>query len=230
MNTTVTPSFATRSVRSPEPLGIGFGVGRQPCHPFLAQAVARRQMAERLVAGDDDPPFAPLPRSLRVPRVQRRRGRRAVAAALRAYTARPFGIRVGELPLARVGRSPPYAPGRARCEGPSSPQRSNDTVGAVALLGGLLDRGLETVPEVEHHVGVEDLVDLVGGELEVVGLGARRREVRHLDAVAADALRGVGHRIEARDHRPAGRLGGGGHRTAEHERRDQGRDDRRAAT
>ena len=56
--------------------------------------------------------------------------------------------------------------------------------GPVALGGRLLDRGLEAAAEVEHDIGVEDLVDLVGGELEVVGFGAGGGQVRDLDAVA----------------------------------------------
>ena len=61
----------------------------------------------------------------------------------------------------------------------------------VALLRRLLDRGLEVPAEVEHEIGVEQLVDLLRSELEVVRLRARGREVRHLHAVAAHPLGGV---------------------------------------
>ncbi len=91
---------------------------------------------------------------------------------------------------------------------------------AVTPLGGLLDRGLEAVAQVEHDRRVEDLVDLLRRELEIVRFGARRGEVRHRDPVAPDALRGVRHGVERTDdvHRRRGgtHRGDGHHRGPEH--------------
>ena len=59
----------------------------------------------------------------------------------------------------------------------------------TARLGGdLLHGRLEALPDVEHEVCVEDLLDFAWGQLEVVRLRAGGREVRHVDAVAADLL------------------------------------------
>ena len=52
----------------------------------------------------------------------------------------------------------------------------------------LLDRGLEAVREVEHEVGPLDAGHVLRRQLDVVRLGARRRQVRDRDAVAADPL------------------------------------------
>ena len=100
--------------------------------------------------------------------------------------------------------------------------------GTVVLFRRLLDRGLEPLTEVDDEVGVEDLVDLVGIELEVVRLGARGGEVRDVDPVTSDALRRVRDRIEGGDHRPLrGRRRDSGHEP-EHERgRRHRRDPRR---
>ena len=109
--------------------------------------------------------------------------------------------------------------GSSQTWGSFVPLREQGHGRAVALLGGLLDRGLEAVPEVEHDVGVEHLVDLVGVELEIVRLGARGREVGHVHAVAADALRGVRDGIEAGDNLTTRRLRVGASRAA-HDHRD----------
>ncbi len=71
---------------------------------------------------------------------------------------------------------------------------------AVALLGDLLDRRLEPLAEEEDERGVLELVDLPGGQLEVVGLGAGRGEVGDLDEVAAHGLDSLGDREEAGRH------------------------------
>ena len=49
---------------------------------------------------------------------------------------------------------------------------------AVRAAERLLDRGLEAVREVEHEVGLLEARDVLRRQLEVVRLGARRREVR----------------------------------------------------
>ena len=74
------------------------------------------------------------------------------------------------------------------------------------LGDGLVESGLEA-GDVEDEVGLADLGDLLGAELEVMRLTAGRREVDDLDAVAADLLRGVRERVEPR-HDPQGSAGG----------------------
>ena len=69
----------------------------------------------------------------------------------------------------------------------------------VSLLRRLLDRRLEVPAEVEHEVGVEQLIDLLRGELEVVRLRAGGREVRDVHAVAAHPLGRVRERVEGGD-------------------------------
>ncbi|HRD60718.1 MAG TPA: hypothetical protein PL137_07425 [Nocardioides sp.] len=53
----------------------------------------------------------------------------------------------------------------------------------------------------EDQVGVLDLGGLLDGQLEVVGLGARLREVGDRHVVAADPLGHEGERIERRRDR-----------------------------
>ena len=64
-------------------LGVGFGVGREPGHAFLAQAVALREVTERLVRGDDHVALA-VREAVAIASVERGRALRAHAAALRA--------------------------------------------------------------------------------------------------------------------------------------------------
>ena len=75
----------------------------------------------------------------------------------------------------------------------------------------LLERRLEPAAEQQHDPGVVDLVDLVGRDLEVVGLGARRREVDHLGRPQLG--RQPGQRVVAGHHliavaAPSGAAGG----------------------
>jgi len=78
---------------------------------------------------------------------------------------------------------------------------------ALGILDGVLDRGLESAPEVEDHVGRRDRLDRVRCELEIVRLDPRRRQVRHADAIATDPLRGECQRVEAHhDGSPAIRI------------------------
>ena len=70
---------------------------------------------------------------------------------------------------------------------------------AVAVVGAVLDRRLEVVAHHDGQVGVEDRVDVVGGELEVVGLDAGRREIADPDVAAADLPDRLGERVEGRD-------------------------------
>ena len=53
--------------------------------------------------------------------------------------------------------------------------------------------------DVEDEVGLLHARDVARRQLDVVRLGAGRRQVRDRDAVAADPLRGEGERIEGRD-------------------------------
>ena len=69
----------------------------------------------------------------------------------------------------------------------------------AAPLGQLLHRGLEAVAHHDDEIGGIDGIDLVGGELEIVRLGARRSEVAHLDLVAARGPSRLGEREERRD-------------------------------
>ena len=66
------------------------------------------------------------------------------------------------------------------------------------LGDGLVEGGLEA-GDVEDEVCLADLGDLLRAELEVMRLAPGGREVDDLHTVAADLLRGVGQRIEARD-------------------------------
>ena len=106
----------------------------------------------------------------------------------------------------------PFA-GSQEVDGPSGP---GDRLGQP---------GLEAAPEVEHHVGVQDGVDVVGGQLHVVGLGARRREVADPHPLAAHPGRHLPQAGEAGDDVGAGPLGGrraaSGSDEGEH-RQDQG--------
>ena len=69
----------------------------------------------------------------------------------------------------------------------------------ASLCDGFLDRWLEAPTDGEHDVGGADRLEVVGGELEIVGLDARRGQVRHRDAVAADPLGDEREGVEARD-------------------------------
>ncbi len=66
----------------------------------------------------------------------------------------------------------------------------------VAIARDLLHRRLEALAHHHDEAGVLQGVDLVGGELEVVGLDPRRREVLDVDVPAADRLRHEGERVE----------------------------------
>ncbi len=70
----------------------------------------------------------------------------------------------------------------------------------VALVDHVLHRRLEAAPEVHDEVGVEEVVDLVGGQLHVVGLGAGGGEIGDLDGVAPDPLGQLGQGEEAGHH------------------------------
>ena len=69
----------------------------------------------------------------------------------------------------------------------------------VVALGGVFERGLEALAQVEDEVGVADALDVAHRELDIVRLGSRRGEVRDLDAIAADLGGGECQRIEAGD-------------------------------
>ena len=120
---------------------------------------------------------------------------------------------------------PSMRTGSSQTCGSFVPARSNDTVGPSRWSAAFSTAGWKPRAEVEHHVGVEDLVDLVGGELEVVGFGAGGGQVRDLDAVAADALDCVRDRIGARDHRSTRGLRAGADRGPDHDHPDQTRQD-----
>ena len=76
---------------------------------------------------------------------------------------------------------------------------------AVRAVDGSLERRLEAAAEVEDEVGGADALDVARRELDVVRLGAGRREVRDGHPVAADLLGRVRERIEAGDDRRCGR-------------------------
>ena len=71
---------------------------------------------------------------------------------------------------------------------------------SVAPFGRLLHRGLEIAPEHERDLGAEQLVELVGVQLEVVGFGPDGREVRDADARPAHPLRRERHWVERGHH------------------------------
>ena len=70
----------------------------------------------------------------------------------------------------------------------------DDGLGGV-LLDGLVDRALEA-GQVDNCVRVGQRVDHLGGELKVVGLGARRRQRGDGDVLAADLFGQVLQRVE----------------------------------
>ena len=71
----------------------------------------------------------------------------------------------------------------------------------------VLDRRLESSPEIEHEIRRGDRLDLIGRELEVVWLDPGSREVRHPDVDTANLLRGLRERVEGRNNRGARRVG-----------------------
>ena len=77
---------------------------------------------------------------------------------------------------------------------------SSVTHAGVRAGRGPLELRLEAVAHQHHEVGALHGHDVVGRQFEVVRLGARRRQVRHVHARAADLLGGVGEGIEGRDH------------------------------
>jgi hypothetical protein len=70
-----------------------------------------------------------------------------------------------------------------------------DRVGLRALER-VLQCGLEARADVEDDVSGADAFDVPRGQLDVVRLGSRRREVHHVYLRAADLLGCVGERIE----------------------------------
>src|SRR5262249_53099035 len=68
--------------------------------------------------------------------------------------------------------------------------------GPGPALRGLLDRGLEPTAQVENEVGVTNLLDVLRGELHVVRLGARRRQIGDVNSWTADLRRHPRERVE----------------------------------
>ena len=103
--------------------------------------------------------------------------------------------------------------------------------GAVRGPSRAFELRLESMSHQQDEAGVLHRLDIVGRELEVVRLGARGRQVRNVDAGAADLLGGEGEGIEggddlvtARTRRVTARREGGGDR-ADHDRTDQNEND-----
>src|SRR6478735_2737471 len=69
------------------------------------------------------------------------------------------------------------------------------------LLYRLADGRLEAVAQIEDDRRVDDPGDLAWSELQVVWLGAGRRQVLDVEAGATDSLGGVGEGIEGRNAR-----------------------------
>jgi len=67
----------------------------------------------------------------------------------------------------------------------------------------LLDRGLETVREIQDDVGLLELADVPWRELDVVRLRAGRSQVLDVDLLPAELLGNKRKRVESRDDRPA---------------------------
>ena len=100
----------------------------------------------------------------------------------------------------------PFSPLPAESCCPAS--RSSDV---PAVRHRLLQSRHESLTEVDDEIGFVDLLHVACGELEIVGLGAGRRQVAHVHARAAELLRRIGERIEGRTTRsvapsPPGRL------------------------
>ena len=76
----------------------------------------------------------------------------------------------------------------------------------VALRHRILESGLEASTDVDDQVGVRDLPNVTRGELEIVRLGTRRREVDDVRARASDLLGDPGKGVEAGDDRRRFRL------------------------
>ena len=87
----------------------------------------------------------------------------------------------------------------------------------------LLHRRLEAVREIENDVRLLHLGNLARRQLDVVRLGARRRQVLHVDRRPPGALGRKGKRVEGCDDRLAALCSG---RTAATGRGDEQGDDR----
>ena len=79
--------------------------------------------------------------------------------------------------------------------------RLGDVEGRLTGLARRIVDGRLEVLEVDEQVRLRHLQHVLGRELEVVRLGARRREVRDVDVVTADLRRGVLERVEGGDNR-----------------------------
>ena len=69
----------------------------------------------------------------------------------------------------------------------------------VRVTGGAFELWLEAVAHQQHRPGRLHRRHVVGRQLEIVWLGAGRRQVRDVHARAPDLLGRVGERIEGRD-------------------------------
>jgi hypothetical protein len=72
--------------------------------------------------------------------------------------------------------------------------------GSLGFADRVLDAGLEAAAQIDHEVGRRDRRHLGRRELEVVGLDAGRREVRHQHQIAPHLPGRLGERIEAGDY------------------------------
>ncbi len=79
---------------------------------------------------------------------------------------------------------------------------------AVAVVGAVLHRRLEVVAHHDREVGIEDRVDVVGGELEVVRLDPGRGEIADPDVAAPDLPDRLGEGVEGGNDIDAARRGG----------------------
>ena len=98
---------------------------------------------------------------------------------------------------------------------------------AAPPLGRLLHRGLEPVADVHEEPCLLHAADVPGRELEVVRLGAGRREVHDLGRRTGDLARRVRQRIEGRDDGIALRRVGAAPGEAEHQPRHAQENDSR---
>ena len=164
---------------------VGLGVGRQAGDALLPEPVAVREVAERLVRGDEQVAGA-TGQALAVPRVERGE---PVLEGLRVLLVRGGALRIGggepALHLADELRHEDRVEPHVRVEPAGLPLLGDllapgvDELGqeldrrSVAPVGCLLHRGLEIVPEHERNLRFEQPVELLRVQLEVVRFGAR---------------------------------------------------------
>ena len=200
-------------------------LGVDPGDRDLAQPVALREVAEGGVARDDLPARAALQASP-VPAIERAQVSKQRGGGPVQRGAEPphdLGEEDRIEPDVRIGAEAGLLSFRRLKR-----QSLQDVDDAAARLGGgLADGRLEAVAEVQDDVGALDSADRSRRQLEVVRLGAGRREVVDLVTRSADPLGRVRQRIEGGNDRllaaRGGRAAAGQHAGRQHDNENDSR-------